>query len=449
MLAAPDALRSRARTRSAALLAGALCAAPAAQEPPPYAVIGLEARYAAAGGPLQDHAAYLATLHRRHGGAIPDFRVVLPPAAAVAHRDERHPPYLVVGDRDADGPELTLTFGGGLAPMAADDPDGFADWIAASQRADARARLDGMEKLLGYVETYVRDGPALPNATRLLVEYFPHAGSAHGYRYMDTLWNRADVQQAHDDALAALAALRDHEWPLVVFCDLALRADPHDPVLADAVAHALQPLSARSPEAPRLRLAELRAVLRARPAEVTVDRVAEIEQLVIREPALLLELAEILSRAPEPSRFDYTMWNALRVANTARFDEQIVTATRFEFARAIADDELADETLAEYAGDASAYDLNSKAWELLVDPDRMGRFDRLALALMQRAEHAARRGMSDGENDTMALALYCNGRFDDAIAYAAKAIEHGDGDPRYVVRRQRYERMRDVVRARR
>jgi hypothetical protein len=446
---ASEVIAVHTRVAGIAFLTAAVPAS--AQERPPFGACSVKAQYAIERGPLQDHAGYLATLHELYSATVPEFTVFLPASAAARHEEIYDPPYLLAAKWDTERRMLEIAFRGGVEPLVAEDPDAFADWIDASMRPDARQRLRDMHKLRAYVTYYLEDGPALPNATRLLVEYFPRGGFAHGWRYLDTLWNRGDVRLANDEARAALATLSGHSWPLVVFSDLVLRGDPHDRKLAEQVAGALQPLLADWPDSPRLQIVNLRARLRATPERVTASLVEVLLDVVIDDNRALLQFVETVAGAPDARRFEQTIRNALRTAiNRGHLHSLDLAAARYKVARALGDDDEAEKAFADVVSHAEGvYGCNSIAWRLLVDRDTMGRYDQLALAVMQHAERTAGRALSDAASDTMALALYNNGRFDDAIEYATSAIENGDSDVRYEMRRLRYERMRDRLRERR
>lgn len=77
--------------------------------------------------------------------------------------------------------------------------------------------------------------------------------------------------------------------------------------------------------------------------------------------------------------------------------------------------------------------LNSLAWDLMTDKDTAGKFDRIALALAERMEQAARprRRLSHTYLDTMALARFLNGQVEQAIALQERAIASGGSGDEY------------------
>lgn len=410
----------------------------------------VEAEYPTDRGALRDHAGYLATLQRRHGSSSLRITVTLPEDAAT--RFGATTPLYSLSARAGIAAAKYVLYGlPELSTWDAVEPDVVEDLVVASLRPDADEHLARMGKAWRYVVANLQDGPGMRHGTARLVELFPHSGFAHAARYMDLAWYCADASAARAAAEASLGALAGDSWPLVRFCDLVLRADANDPELAAKIDKALEPVIAAEPDAPLARLCSLRARFRARSTTVTPATIEALLPLVDGDGESTRELAEIVAHAPEPSLFRDVAERLLGAARTLPVDSRLLTATQYLVAaRCAKDDAGAAQAFEHFVGvgedNHRAYSLNTRAWNLLVEVGTMGRFDPLALALMQKAREEIGDKMSDALLDTMALALFGNGRFDEAIELQTQAISNTDGDPRYECRLLRYQRARDAAR---
>lgn len=421
----------------------------AAQTATPVTFVNIRAEYPSDSGSLRDHASYLAMLQRRYLDAGLRVLVCLPVAAATRQAMQA-PVYALSAREKIERPRLVLQGLGELGSWDAPDPDAFADLIEASMQPQDPSRLDAMAKLHRYVRTFIEDGPAIPEGTARYVELFPHSGFAHACCHIDRLWNRADLAGAHACAEASLGTLGGDSWPLVRFCDLVLRADANDRPLAAKIAAALQLVLAAEPEAALARLCWLRAQLRADASKVSVADAERIWPIVEPDVESATFFAEVLAGAPDAARFRELVERALAAVTAMGAHARWLHAVSYKAAVRCAHDEAeAERCITGFLGDKQrAYELNTEAWRLLVEFETMGRFDDLALALMERVQRELGDEMGDAMLDTLALALFGNARFDEAIASEAKAIEIGDGDPRYEVRRLRFQRTRDAVQPR-
>jgi tetratricopeptide (TPR) repeat protein len=406
---------------------------------PTEPVVTLQADYPDDGEIFREQATYLKQLRERFHDQGVKFVVCMPPEAA-RRLEATAPPFSVLhADTDVDRHRVWLS------RVDADDQwteiaiDGAADLLSASLRTPPdHARVTAIGKLLAYVGAYIDDGPAMPEASARLVEWAPHCGFAHAARFIDDLWYRADLPGAHADAERALAQLADDSWPLVRFCDLALRADPYDRALAGKICTALEPMLASESSDLLPALCHLRAALRAAPDSVTVTTAGLVFARAQGNARAMLILAEILLGTEQAERFRDVAERALTAASATGGDPRWLLAARYKLANRFHDDAARARWLKAFIGkDTSTYRLNTEAWKLLVKFDTMGRFDELALALTLRAEEATK-GQDTALQDTFALALFANGRFDEAIAAATKACQ-ADGDPRYAGRLARFE----------
>lgn len=412
--------------------------------------VHVEVEYPTDRGALRDHAAHLTTLQRRHYDAGLRITVTMP-AAAATRFGAPVPPFLLTAREGIARNKLVVLGLPALSEWEAREPDVVEDLVAASLRPDATEHLARMGAAWRYVASKLSDGPGMRHGTARLVELFPHCGYAHAARYIDLVWYRADAAAARAAAETSLGALAGDSWPLVRFCDLVLRADANDRELAAKVCKALEPVIAAEPDAPLARLCSLRARLRADPAAVTPATIDALLPLVDGDGEATRTLAEIVTHAPDPAPFRNVAERLLGALQELPVDPRLLTATQYLVAaRCNQDESAAAQVLERFIGDGKddrrSYSLNTLAWNLLVGLDTIGRFDALALALMQKAHDQLGDKMSDALLDTMALAMFGNGRFDEAIELQQKAIANTDGDPRYECRLLRYQRTRDAAR---
>jgi hypothetical protein len=87
----------------------------------------------------------------------------------------------------------------------------------------------------------------------------------------------------------------------------------------------------------------------------------------------------------------------------------------------------------------SNFGLNNDAWYLMTQAATMGRFDTLALAHCEEMQRQYGAGISYGNKDTVALAMFLNGRLDTALELQTEATTQSGGDPEYVGRKARFQ----------
>ncbi len=70
--------------------------------------------------------------------------------------------------------------------------------------------------------------------------------------------------------------------------------------------------------------------------------------------------------------------------------------------------------------------LNELAWRLMTEKSSTGKFDRAALALVERMQKKGR--LRHNQLDTVALAMFLNGRVDDAVKLQQQAVKVNNND---------------------
>ncbi|MFP6685745.1 MAG: hypothetical protein VB934_13575 [Polyangiaceae bacterium] len=400
----------------------------------------LEATYAKGGCELNDQSAQLRALQRRYGSAGLRVRVLLPEHAIAAHR-ATEPPYEIATAKYTWAEARLELLIDGAVEWSSETVDGVEDVVRLLAAHDPdRTRFYQLRGLRNQVTFFVCDGPAVPETASRLVEVAPTWGLAHAWRYRDDLWNRADRVAARRHAKEALRALAGHPHSLTVFCDYALRTDRYETETARAIAVAMKKLVDADERAILPWLTWVRAQLRVDAASVTPERLAAKLPVLVKSPRQL-ELAEILASAPDPKRFRDLSDHLLGVAWKYGVELDRFRLTTCLVARACRDSVPAsnsqlDQWLTQFG---KGEDLNSLAWALLTKDETLGRFDLAARLLVERLRKESGGKLGDAPLDTLALALYGTGEPAEALRLETQCIANGDGDPRYDVRRRRYE----------
>lgn len=311
--------------------------------------------------------------------------------------------------------------------------DGKTD-TAANQRA-----LEVREFLLGTVDDSV--GADIQEQTAWLVQHNPLDGEAWALRYILQIEKLLDLVAARQTVADACKELAMAPAPLAAFADLALRSDPGNVELGHELVLALLPAAPAAGNDLRVQFALLRALVRA-----GLDREVGRLSRVLAKPAAAdataaLTLAEILADDRTPAVHLDTATRALERAAALDADRRLLLAARYKVALRCGEDPKATARLFEqYVEDvASNFTLNNDAWYLMTMPATRGRFDVLALALAEKMlEH--KEGLDYFEFDTVALAMFVNGKPERAVEYQKTAIEKGGGgSPEYQERLRRYE----------
>ena len=398
---------------------------------------------------LREQAAYLGELQRRYGPAGLRVVVLLPETLVAQHEPRGYE--LATATL---GPSIRMSLvdaGAAGAPLwTGNDSDGIADVLedlAAGRPGNARAA--DAARLFAWIEPRIDDGPDLGESVARLLEVAPRCGRAHAWSFQNTLWMKADLEAAQALALKALDALAGESWPLVECCDLVLRAARPDPVLAARIANALDPVVAQEPDNVEARLAQLRARIHAGQRELYEGAARALEPLVRRDAAWLVRFVETLAElppgAPSAKVFRPLAESALKRALLLAADRRLVAAAAYKVDLRLANDpEAAAAAAQQYlAASEGSINLNNDAWYFLVQRDTMGRFDALALHMMKKLEAEHGEELDSALLDTLALALFMNGKTAEAVEAETKALAQNTGDPRYESRLLRFQRARE------
>ena len=88
--------------------------------------------------------------------------------------------------------------------------------------------------------------------------------------------------------------------------------------------------------------------------------------------------------------------------------------------------------------------LNAEAWQLMTEETNAGKFDDVALALVQRMTQNTE-NLGHHQLDTAALAFFLNGKVDQAIALERQAIERGGKSDEYRRKLRTYEAAHEAL----
>lgn len=428
--------RTVATTPVAALLvlalAGAACAQDATRPAPQWRLVAWFPTKEAA----QERAASLRATQRRFANLGVRVRLLLPPTEIDdARLDDVFDEVLDAGT-DFATQRIVVETAGGRVLWGAPDLEDAADVLAhVTTDPNPDERLAGLDLLVRLVEFYVPEGPASPEASARLVQTMPTSPRARALQYIDTLWNRADRPAARALADAAFPALAADGWATTSFCDLVLRSDGHEHATARRIETVMRDVAAAAPVPGKAWLVWLRAALRRDPQALSgVDVAARFAALRSR-PELVLEFAEILASRPLPPEASDALQTALQ--RLAPDLDRQVYLVRAKQALTNGDAAAASELVRWLAAPGRPGDANRSAWELLTRPETMGRFDAVALALMQGLRDGGK-AMPPEYQDTLALALYGTGAAEVAAAREAEVVAADPDDPRYEIRRRRF-----------
>jgi hypothetical protein len=152
--------------------------------------------------------------------------------------------------------------------------------------------------------------------------------------------------------------------------------------------------------------------------------------------------AETLMEANEPAPYRALAERALDAAAAAGFDPRWIAAARHKvLVRSGAPAAECDKMLADFRAVSNIDDglLNNDAWYMMVRADTMGRFDTYALGQCEEMKRQEGDNMTYGNKDTLALALFLNGKVQEAVELETAAMAASNNDPEYVGRVTRFK----------
>ncbi len=339
------------------------------------------------------------------------------------------------------GQHVVVLDHGGKTSFQGDPGNGLVDAIAgvldgSFEVGKARDRIMMRDALAADFENVAaRFDPAA------LADNAGRDGQTWGILYAAAANRPPFADAAMPVAKAAVERLAKDSRPLAVFADIALRSDARAPGLALELSAALQPASAAAPSDPWVQLAYLRALVIADRGREVGRQAAKTARLVRSSAEHSLAFAEILVRAATPVVHGDLVRQAIARAAELGAAPRLVTATRYAaLLRCDEDPAAAKALLNEYLAEVQIRtQINNDCWYLMTELPTMGRFDWFAAALADRMLEQ-RDNMDYFEFDTVALAMFQVGRYEDAVANQETAIQKGGADnPEYTGRLDRYK----------
>lgn len=395
-----------------------------------------------------DHGQYLEDLQRRFGDDGLGVIVAMPPRAAQQLAAKR--PQVLVAERatDADtkrfdGNQFLLCRGTDVEPLAR---IAHIDCVVDHVRQDLAGKLDAQELQRAAVALIslignVADGGEFTPQLRYCLERLPHSGRAHACRVLDAWWSKGDLALA-DRAIDEAVDQLSHDPPsLVHFLDLVLRGDPGDAKLNQqllmAATTAAAPIDGNFTQ-----LVYLRALRRSGQQRLAERVASKLEpRLTTAEEHLIF--AETLMSGPRSATFRACAERSVQAAEQLGGPPPWLVATRHKIAVQNGDAKAASRALERASATPGlGSSLNNDAWYLMVRPDTMGRFDTLALAFCEAMVRIEGRSLDGNSKDTVAQAMYLNGRLDDAIRLQQEVVRDGGGLGTYAARLRRYKEAR-------
>ena len=415
------------------------------QEGARAAKLTLWAIYAGTDGEYQDQAQYLADLQARFRDQSIVVTVVLPKAHAAEVASSK--PRFVVARCN---PPWNLTSIPGMHMVISTAGDGHA--LAASRSLDLavdtmqlclksefdRDQYYENQATLAALSASVGDGGDLDAEVAQCLTRWPHSGLAHACAVLNQWWCKGDLAGARKAIDAGLQALGNEAVPMTFFVDMVLRGDRFDPDLARKLAMAMAPVAAGAPQGPVTQLVYLRALLRTGQDRLAGRIAAQLPKHLGDRANLQLVFAETLMEGNTPAVFRDQAERAIQSGEANGAERKWVYAARHKVLTRCLETTKATQLLDEYRARHLSSGLNNDAWYLMVQPESMGRYDSLALALCEEMQ-GADQVLDYGSMDTMALALFLNGHFDKAIEMQSDASKQADNRATYVARLRRYQ----------
>jgi len=312
-----------------------------------------------------------------------------------------------------------------------------------------RRELQNLRRLPQLI-TDVIDGGNLDSATASCLKALPNCGRAHAARVLYYWWSEGNLEAAEQTARSSLAQLKAQRVPLLAFADLVLRGGHNSPQLAKEIADALAPFGQRHPRAVRDQLVYLRALLHAGGQHRTAGRIiATLPKLLRDKPLEQLLFVETLMDSETPHAYRDLAEAILAKAARDPKLERWVFCARHKILTRCGDPKAAEKLMVAYRTSVVGQgDLNNDAWYLMVEPQTLGRFNTLALAQTLAMKKLFGDGLAANNRDTLALALFLNGKYDEALEQQRLCVK-AHKQRTFLSRLRRYTETRDSIESRR
>jgi hypothetical protein len=298
--------------------------------------------------------------------------------------------------------------------------------------------LQPMEDTVQALMVNVIDSGELAAEVEKCVAAWPRSGRVRAMAVLCQWWSKGDLEAAHKAFEEGVKALADESVPMVQFADLALRGDRYDVRYAKTLAALLAPIAAASPDGVFTQLVYLRALLRAGQDRIAGRTAALLPKHLEGRRWDQLVFAETLMEANTPAAFRDLVDQAI-TAVAGGLDARYLTAVRHKVLVRCGDLEAAEKLMVEYRKNANAGGLNNDAWYMMVRPESLGRFDTFALAQCEEMRRQEGARLSYNSKDTVALALFLNGKVEEAVELQTVAAAAGGNAARYVGRLTRFQ----------
>jgi hypothetical protein len=368
--------------------------------------------------------------------------------AAVLPRDDakllasKKPPFAVGTLDEATALAGTCWFAAGAQTPFFAAVDGAADLLAAAADGKDLGPLQLALQQLESLLANVGDGGDFRAAAAQAVAALPHSGRARATAVLVEWWCTGDLAAVRKRFDAGMHDLAAEPWALAAFADLVLRGDHNDPSFAKELALALTPVAAAAPDNPFVQQVQLRALLRAGQDKLAGRMLSAVGKLCAHSARDQVLYAETLMEANEPAPYRALAERALDAAAAAGGDPRWIAAARHKvLVRSGAPAEECDKLLADFRAASNIDDgqLNNDAWYMMVRAETMGRFDTYALGQCEEMKRQEGDNMSYGNKDTLALALFLNGKVQEAIELETVAMAASNNDPDYLGRVTRFK----------
>jgi len=419
------------------------------QEAAAAATHTIVAVYANERGAYADHAQYLVDLHARYRDK--GFAVAVAMPADAARRVAAGKPRMLVltTDEDLSGMRgrAILTRKGGEVRFDMVGLDGLVDVLdaVAGGSFDPTSSAQLLEQI-GSLAYSITDGGEFDEAVARNLAAFPRSGRAHAAAVLNHWWCNGDPVAARKAVDEAITRLSNEAVPMALFADQVLRGDRNDPVVARKVAMAMAPVAAGAPDGVFTQLVHLRGMLRAGQDRLAGRIAATLPKKLAGNAEQQLIFAETLMEAAVALPYRDAAERAIQNAEANGGNRKWLYGARHKLLKRCGEDEAAAKLMVEYrAKNVSSSGLNNDAWYTIIRPASLGRFDSLALAQCEEMMRVEGDAIDYGSKDTVALAMFVNGKLDKAIELQTEAAKGAQNDPVYLGRLSRYEKTRKLL----
>lgn len=284
---------------------------------------------------------------------------------------------------------------------------------------------------------FKKDSKAVVSKADAMIRDKPLGFGGYGVKYLALLELVKDRPAARKFAMQAVGALTKKPDQLVTFIHRALYVSAG----VEEYRIALMALATLVPDArdnAAIRIAHLQALEGCGKVKEALVTNKNIVEDLGKNPRGLMQLAQAICKMKNRVAFAPIAKRALDLAAKSLPETRDYLKARYSVLRVLASspddlEKIANKIIKSVGVD----DLNNFVWYLMTTEPDAGHFDQVALVGARRMQKATM--IMNNEHDTIALAFFRNGFFDDAIRHQRIALKMGkQDDPDYEARLKIY-----------